>query len=150
MSFHIIRVYRERADMGPRPETTRSFFYRDLGELSGANWEPNTDIFETEHEVIIRTELAGVAKQDISIKIKQGKLLISGVRRTPTSTDKVVFHQIEIKCGAFIKIIPLPHALEHNEISARFEDGILDIRISKQSEVIEIPIRIDPMTVTDH
>lgn len=149
MPVHIIRVTRERSDMGTRPETsTTSYFYKDVGDLCTGTWEPNTDIVETDQEVIIRTELAGVGKEDVTLKVKQGKLLISGIRKALHTSDKMYFHQIEIKCGTFIKVIPLPHMLEHNEITAGLQDGILDIRISKREEAVEIPIEIKTMTIT--
>jgi HSP20 family protein len=149
MPVHIIRVHRERSDMGSRPESsTTSYFYKDVGDLCTGTWEPHTDIFETDEEVIIRAELAGIDKKDVALKVKQGKLLISGIRRPLQSSDKMYFHQIEIKCGTFIKVIPLPHMLEHNEISAGLLDGILDIRISKREEAVEIPIEIKTMIIT--
>jgi HSP20 family protein len=149
MPVHIIRIHRERSDMGSRPESaTTSYFYKDVGDLCTGTWEPHTDIFETDEEVIIRAELAGIDKEDVALKVKQGKLLISGIRRPPHSCDKMYFHQIEIKCGTFIKVIPLPHMLEHNEISAGLQDGILDIRISKREEAVEVPIEIKTMIIT--
>jgi HSP20 family protein len=150
MPVHIIRIHRERSDMGSRPESsTTSFFYKDVGDLCAGTWEPNTDIFETEEEVIIRAEMAGIGKEDVSLTIKQGKLLISGIRRTLQSAEKMHFHQIEIKCGTFIKVIPLPHNLEHNDITANLQEGILDIRISKREEAVEVPIVIKAMTMDE-
>ena len=144
MAAHIIRVFREMADMAPRRGTTsRPLFYNDIDDVCVGNWVPNTDIFETETEVIIRLELANVSREDISIKVKDGKLHISGIRRELPDTDRLYFHQMEIHFGEFSKIIALPAALEHNEITASLLDGILDIRISKQGNPVEIPIALE-------
>ncbi len=144
MAVHIIRVFRELSDVGSRPENERgSFFYKDIGQLCTGTWEPNTDIFETEDNVFIRVELAGVTQEDISIKVKNGKLLITGVRESVQTEDQIYFHQMEIHCGEFNKVISLPPSLEHNEIDAQLQDGLLEIRISKKGQPVEIPITVD-------
>jgi HSP20 family protein len=144
LSQHLIRVYRERADMAPRRGTTaRPLFYNDVDDVCVGTWVPNTDIFETDTEIIIRLELANVARQDVSVKVKDGKLHISGFRKCIQERHRFYFHQMEIHCGDFCKVITLPAALEHNEMTAALQDGILDIRISKQSNPVEIPIALE-------
>ena len=147
MSAHIIRVMREKTDMAPRKaRTSGPFFYDDIDGVCAGNWVPNTDIFETDGEVIIRLELAHVSRDDINIKVKDGKLHVSGRRKSYQSEDRIYFHQMEIHSGDFSKVIALPEDLEHNEIIASLQDGILDIRISKQSIPVEIPIAIETET----
>ncbi|MBN1466269.1 Hsp20/alpha crystallin family protein [candidate division KSB1 bacterium] len=143
MAAHLIRVFRELADMAPRRGTPRTLFYNDVDDVCVGNWVPNTDIFETDAEIIIRLELANVSRKDISIKVKDGKLHITGYRQGIQETHRLYFHQMEIHCGNFCKVITLPAALEHNEIIASLQDGILDIRISKQSSPVEIPIVLE-------
>lgn len=136
--------------MAPRKvAASEPYFYNDIDSGCVGAWEPNTDIFETSREVIIRLELANVSRENISIIVKNGKLNISGVRESLHVDDQVYFHQMEIHCGEFSKIIALPETLEHNEITAVLSDGILDIRISKQSKPIEIPIVIDTSRESD-
>lgn len=141
MSVQVIHIYRERSDIVSRP-ASGSFFFHGLRGWGEGNWEPNVDIYETTDEVIIRAELAGVSREDVQIRVKPGRLIISGERRPPQSGEGTLFHQIEIKCGSFSKIIPMPSNLEHNEIEARLVDGMLEIRISKREQVIEIPIEV--------
>jgi len=137
-------VLREMTDMGLRRESpNKPCFYKDIDSVYAGTWEPNTDIFETGDEVVIRLELANVSRDDISIKVKNGKLHIHGKRPQNIQTSQqVYFHQMEIHCGEFDKTIVLPDSLEHNEMTAVLEDGILEIRISKKSQPIEIPIAI--------
>ncbi|MBN1560117.1 Hsp20/alpha crystallin family protein [candidate division KSB1 bacterium] len=145
MAAHIIRVFRDLADMAPRRGTAaRPLFYNDVDDVCVGNWVPNTDIFETETEVIICLELANVSREQISIKVKDGKLHIHGIRRGMHDQHGLYFHQMEIHCGDFCKVISLPATMEHNEISASLQDGILEIRISKQSHPVEIPIVLEP------
>lgn len=140
MPVHFIRVIRELSDNRSRQDTKNSFFYTDVDRMCTGRWEPNTDITESEDEVLILVELAGVKRDDIMVKIKNGKLLVEGIRRHVLPAKNVYFHQLEINCGEFLKSIPLPQSIEHNEISAQFQEGLLEIRISKTDKPVEIPI----------
>lgn len=144
MPVHIIRVIRELTDMGFNPlARSESYFYKDVDRFCPGKWEPNTDILETDNEVIIRVELAGVIKEDISVKIKNGELAISGIRHPLKPENQTYFHQLEIDDGEFEKVIAIPHSIEHNEVTAYFQDGLLEIRISKEDQAVEIPISIE-------
>ena len=142
MPVHIITVLRELSDRSPGQTTpAANYFCKDIDNLPPGKWEPNTDIYESETEVIIRVELAGVAKEEISVKVKNAKLYISGVRRGYQNSPNVYYHQLEVHCGEFSKTISLPESIAHNEIAASFQNGILEINISKKDQSIEIPVR---------
>lgn len=143
MADHIINVFRELADMAYRQDNMTHKNCFGAIKQNYTAWEPNTDIIESETEVLIRLELAGVEKDDISVKVKEGKLFITGIRKNIKPEHEVYFHQMEIHCGEFCKVIVLPENLEHNDMSARFLEGLLEIKISKNSEIVEIPIAIE-------
>ena len=138
MAVHVIHVVREFSEHAPQKKR-QSFAHSDVRHPRAGRWEPNTDIFETSTHVCIYLELAGVKREDISIKVTDGKMTIRG-NRAQLACDFYSYHQMEINCGEFVKTILLPQTLEHNEISAKFEDGLLNIHISKQDETVEIPI----------
>ncbi len=144
MAVHIIRVLREFSDRSARQSAqTERFFCKDINNMQAGQWEPNTDIYESEHEVIVRVELAGVDKENVSVRIKDSRLHIRGVRQGYQSPDRIFYHQVELHCGEFSKTIALPDSIAHNDIAASFQNGILEIRISKQDQAIEIPIGDD-------
>jgi HSP20 family protein len=41
---------------------------------------PAVDIFENESEILLHTDMPGVLKDDISINIDNGKMILSGIR----------------------------------------------------------------------
>jgi len=144
MPVHIIRVLRELSDRSPRQTSSATnYFCKDIDNLPPGQWEPNADIYESENRVFIRVELAGVTKEDISVKVKNDKLYISGIRRGYQTSSNVFYHQLEVHCGEFSKTISLPESIAHNEITASFQNGILEINISKKDQSIEIPVRTD-------
>jgi HSP20 family protein len=141
MSLEFIRIIRELTDTGSLPHVSSQTFCFSESEVSDlALWEPNTDIFESEEEVFIRIELAGVKREDLSVRLKSGKLCVLGIRKENRPDKQLHFHQLELNYGPFEKVILIPSDIEHNDISAHLVDGLLEIVISKTSRVIEIPI----------
>lgn len=144
MTIHIIRVIRELTDTGSSSSIQKKqVLCPDVHSNHAACWKPNTDIFEEEENVVVRVELAGVKREDISLLLKDGHLLITGERLENRNDPKVVYHQLEMNHGEFKRIVSIPESIEHNNIEAIFRDGILYITISKKSDVVEIPIKIE-------
>jgi HSP20 family molecular chaperone IbpA len=141
MPFQSIHIIREFTDTGSDPSrSSHSLCSMNLKKTSVITWEPNADIFETEENVVIRIEMAGVLKGDLTVKLKNGVLCVAGIRKEQKLSQKFYYHQLEISYGPFLKEILLPESLEHNDVAAQLRDGILEITISKKNQVIEIPI----------
>ena len=141
MPFHSIQIIREFTDACADPSrSARSLSSSILKKATVVTWEPNADIFETDENVIIRLEVAGVSKSDLTVKVMNGKLCVVGMRKEEKLGRKFYYHQLEISYGPFLKEILLPESLEHNDIAANLRDGILEIMISKNNQGVEIPI----------
>ena len=62
--------------------------FGDFAErLRGDRWQPLLDVFETEKAVIVRVELAGVAREDLRVSVDADVLHIRGVRRPPEHAE---------------------------------------------------------------
>jgi len=140
MPRQYIQISRELIDTVAPSRSSKSSFCVEVSKNIASSWEPNTDIIESEKNVIIRLELAGVARKDLCVKVKNGKLTVIGKRRQGLPQMNLLFHQLEIHTGDFEKTISLPETMEHNDITAQLTEGILEIVISKESQVVEIPI----------
>jgi HSP20 family protein len=109
-------------------------------------WHPLTDIIETEDRIIIKLELAGVEKDNISITLDKDRLTISGCRKETLPPNIKGYHQMEINYGEFERVLPLKQGTGKASISATFGNGFLTITIdttktggSKKS----VPVDID-------
>ena len=138
MQLQMIQIIREMTDFVPGQRKNHKPFCNLPHEQKF--WQPNTDIYETSSEVVIRLELAGVEREDIMIKMKNGFLLISGIRKDYRPDCNTCYHQLGIHYGKFEQKIPIPEQLEHNEVSALLQQGILEIKISKTGKTEQIPI----------
>jgi len=86
--------------------------------ISKNGWCPNTDIFETKNEFIIRLELSGMTKEDISITSSEQRLTIRGKREDKGPRGKVYYHQMEICYGFFERTFVLPNFLDGEKLKA--------------------------------
>ncbi len=141
MPVQLIHIVREMTDTGGRTQLGGpSFCYAEMESSEAAFWEPDTDIFESEDEVFIRMDLGGIKREEVSIRLKNGKLCIFGVRKENRPDAHLHFHQLELSYGPFGKIISIPADIEHNDITAHLNEGLLEIIISKKGKIVEIPI----------
>jgi len=146
MPIRVIKIRRDSKDWQVVSDSVPpQFLYpADQGVTGVANgWNPNTDIFETEEKIIIRLELAGVDKENLTIKTLGNTLVINGTRCDKEQKGRVYYHQMEINYGPFEKVIMLPPSLQEGEIMAQYHDGILEIEIATKSVPVEIPIQTE-------
>ena len=139
MTIHYVQIIRELFDRAPM-QPKRSFCCTGKTNDAIAAWAPNVDIVESDDAVFIRVELAGVDRKDIMVRVANGEIIISGIRKENRPQKRMNFHQLEIHYGPIFKSIFIPESLEHNDTQAIYQDGVLEIIISKKSKVIEIPI----------
>ena len=77
---------------------------------------------------MIRVELAGVAPQDIDLTFQESVLTISGERRRDLD-DEVSFFVHERFYGVFRRNITLPAGISEDDISAEFDNGLVEITV---------------------
>lgn len=103
--------------------------------LRGDRWQPDIDVFETEHQIVVRVELAGVRSQDLRVTVDGNLLRISGVRAPGDAAQVKRLHQMEIASGPFERRVHVPVAFERDRVSAHLADGFLTIALSKRVPV---------------
>lgn len=97
---------------------------------------PDIDIFETDKEIKIEAELAGMNAKDIDIQIsKEGFLTISGEKtNTHEESNENGYYFSERSFGFLNRSIPLPDNCNLEKTEAEFENGLLKITIPKNEE----------------
>ena len=105
-------------------------------------WVPTTDIFAEGDDLVIRCELAGVHREDIDIELTGDTLTISGERRSELS-EEVHFYTRERSFGHFRRSMNLPEGIDDDDISASFEDGMLQVTVRGSAGAAPEPRRID-------
>lgn len=108
------------------------------------NWSPSLDVTETDNEVTIRAELPGVDPKDLDISVTGELLTLSGQKKQTTERkDKNVYHS-ECRYGSFRRSIPLPAEVKADDVTAEYKNGVLSIRLKKESagQTKRIPVTV--------
>jgi HSP20 family protein len=92
-------------------------------------WRPPTDVYETDDEVIVRVEIAGMQEEDFSIILDNQSLLVRGVRVDPA--ERRAYHQMEIPFGEFATEVELHHPIDVSRVEAVYNNGFLRISLPK-------------------
>jgi HSP20 family protein len=108
-------------------------FDAEVGTASGRTWIPRADIIETETSTRITLEIPGVPRDAIDIVVQGPYIRIEGVRREPSASGCLRWHQMEIVYGPFERVFALPFDIEPERIHATYEDGFLVIDIRRDA-----------------
>jgi len=104
---------------------------REAGEPRSPGWTPRIDLIETDEHYGLRADLPGIAKEDVSITVENGQLIIRGERKHETMTEDEDVVRSERAFGRFHRMLRLPQTVDQNKIEATFEDGVLSVELPK-------------------
>lgn len=102
-----------------------------------------TDVFHTEDSLVIRMDLPEVNPDDVDVSVQENVLLINGSRRFPYDAEKVRFVRRGTFYGDFTQRVALGKGLDVDRITARYEGGVLELRIPYAEEVQPKKISIE-------
>jgi len=105
-------------------------------------WSPSVDIFETETEIVVKAELPGIERKDISLNLEKNVLTLRGERRFEKETKEENYHRIERAYGGFSRSFSIPATVDEEKIRADYRDGILKIALPKKEQAKPKQIRI--------
>lgn len=135
-SFRNPSPWRELEDVSSR---LARFFddaqLRSQGDAGGA-WMPAVNVTETKDGLQLTAELPGLSQDNVSIEIENNVLSISGEKteeRTEGDEERR-YHVWERSYGSFQRSFTLPRTVKADEITARFENGVLKIDLPKMAE----------------
>ena len=104
---------------------------RRSGRQQGAatEWAPAVDALTKDSDLVIRAELPGVKHEDVDISLHDNVLTISGERRVEEEEERGGYHIRERRYGSFSRSLALPEGIDESKISARYEDGVLEVTV---------------------
>ena len=105
-------------------------------------WSPAVDIFETEGEIIVKAELPGMERKDITLHLENNVLSLRGERKFEKETKDENYHRIERSYGAFSRSFSIPATVDEENIRAEYKDGVLNIVLPKKEQARPKQIKI--------
>jgi HSP20 family protein len=102
--------------------------------LTIVDWAPSVDISETDEEFRIKVELPGLKNDDVKVSIHDGVLTIQGERKMEREEKTKKVHRVERAYGRFARSFMLPDNVDESSVSAKHEDGVLNVSLGKVEE----------------
>jgi HSP20 family protein len=114
-----------------------------LGAMPG--WAPQLEVEQQGDELVVRADLPGMKKDDVQVELEKGLLTIRGERREERRDEREGFFRSERSYGRFERSLRLPESVDPSRCDARFEDGVLEVRMrlpeGQEGGRKQIPIR---------
>ncbi|HTR42437.1 MAG TPA: Hsp20/alpha crystallin family protein [Pseudomonadales bacterium] len=106
-------------------------------------WTPAFDVYEEKDNYVVKAELPGMKKEDISVSLHDGNLIISGERKGETKGEGTEVYRAERYFGKFQRAVSLPALVAANQVKAEYKDGILTVTLPKSEEAKPKQIQVD-------
>lgn len=97
-------------------------------------WVPSMDLVETDDHFVLRADLPGLSEEDVAIELEDNVLTVSGERKAEHEEKNEGFYRVERSYGQFRRSLTLPDGVDADAIAARFDRGVLEVRIPKPEE----------------
>lgn len=131
-----------------------TFFDTPTAAASGnraRRWMPAMDLVETAEHFTLRADLPGLAEGDVTIEVEDRTLTLAGERKPEHEGNGEGYYRLERASGPFARSLTLPEGVDADQIAARFENGVLEVRIPKPEERkprrVAIQVGDEPKTI---
>ncbi len=109
-------------------------------------WIPACDVFTRGEDLVARFELPGVdPEKELEITVEDGTLCVRGERRFEEEEKGEGYLRREVARGSFERAISLPEGVKPEDITATYQDGILEVVVPKAAVLPErkkIPVKV--------
>jgi HSP20 family protein len=112
-----------------------SFFSSRPGDgIRRQRWVPAMDLVEEDDSLVLRADLPGMSEDDVNIEVKDGVLTVSGERKAEEKKQGEGYYRVERAFGSFSRSLSIPEGIDPEQVSAQFDNGVLEVRIPKPAE----------------
>jgi HSP20 family protein len=114
-------------------ETARylSMFRRGTRTTTRGAWAPAMDVWETDDAIVYAFDLPGIARDTLSIEFDNGVLRISAERERSQEVSTERLYRFERRYGTFSRAIGMAQGVSQDQISARYDNGELEVHVKK-------------------
>jgi HSP20 family protein len=120
-------------------------FDRSSDEANLTAWAPAVDIFETEHELVVKADLPDIKPEELDIRVENNILSIRGERKFEKQVNEDNYLRVERSYGLFSRSFSLSNTVNTEAIKADYKNGVLTLSIPKREEAKpkQIKVRVE-------
>lgn len=119
---------------------------RGNSESALTSWAPAVDIYETEHELVVKADLPDIDPQSLDIRVENNVLTIRGERKFEKKVSEENYLRVERAYGSFSRSFALANTVNTEAIQAGYEHGVLSLTIPKREEAKPKQIKVNVNT----
>lgn len=123
------------------------FFNQSINSFVGNDMvvsRPQANIVELDDHFSIDLAIPGMEKDQINIEVKDDHLIVSAEVKNETNEDTGSYKRREFSYASFERRFTLNDLLDKENIEAKYENGILNVRINKLEQAIsKKPLKIE-------
>jgi HSP20 family protein len=98
-----------------------------------SDWAPAIDMFQRGNDLVIRADIPGLSKDDITVDIADDQVTIRGERRYDHEEEREGVFRSERSYGSFCRVVPLPQGAIADSAKANFNNGVLEVVVQAPS-----------------
>lgn len=131
-----------------RREVGWSNLWDEVDRLTGISFANDStlpvDVYETEHDVIVKMPVPGIKSEDLDINITGDTVTVRGETREEAQEEdkKRNYYFKEVRYGSFARSVTLPAPIEVDKVEAETEDGILTLTMPKAEQAKPKAIKV--------
>ena len=114
-----------------------------FGESARLDWTPAVETYQRGNEFVVRADLPGLSRKDVSVEIGDDALTISGERTYDHDEEHEGVYRSERAYGTFRRVVPLPEGALSDSAKAAFKDGVLEVRLQAPSRAVRQGRRLE-------
>jgi HSP20 family protein len=118
-------------------------FERTGQESNLTAWAPAVDIYENEHELVVKADLPDIDPKDLDIRVENNILTIRGERKFEKKVNEDNYLRVERAYGAFSRSFALANTVNPDGIKADYQNGVLTLVIPKREEAKPKQIKVN-------
>jgi HSP20 family protein len=111
--------------------------------MTSGTFIPPVDIYEDEHSFKLQVEVPGLSEKDIDIRLENNTLTLRGERKFESEQKEENFRRVERRYGSFVRSFTLPNSVDAENVSAQYENGVLNIQLAKKAEAKPKQIKVN-------
>ncbi|MBT9310938.1 Hsp20/alpha crystallin family protein [Leptothoe kymatousa] len=117
--------------------------FEDFTPAATTDWIPTVDLVDAGDDYVLEVVLPGMSADDINIEASRKSITISGERAAADVDESHTVLRRERRYGSFRRVVHLPVVIDHEQVKADYNNGILMVHVPKAAEVRNQVVKVN-------
>ncbi|WP_088892959.1 Hsp20/alpha crystallin family protein [Leptolyngbya ohadii] len=127
--------------------------FDEMGTPSEYTWTPAIELHSSDEALTLKAQLPGMNPKDINVEVTREAVALSGEYRSEQQSENISRVnngrvKSEFRYGKFHRIVPLPVAVQNNQVQAEYKDGILILTLPRVTEARNQVVKLNLADLT--